>query len=379
MIQNNEEIMRNNTKKLRDSNIEMLRIVAMFLVVLSHFVEYGLMKQGYDSTYKVWAQGCLARRFISSFCVLGPVGVGLFFMISGYFLVEKKGLPSLKKIVTSTVFYAWIAIIAGIIQVKFGEVQIGTVSSAATFLALFFTPVSGSIWWFITAYVVLIGLTPVLNKVVSELNRHGMLILLFSAYFFGYICGRFNSHVSDVEIAVFFYLLGAYFKVFESKNGVGNFTLTAILLSALLIEGFLQLQGSDSMAVLAEAGMKKKIISTLWYAVVPALVIPLFCLFQRMKIKNNRIINTVAAHTLGIYLFHLSPFVKDFLFYNLIDEAGIYNSEFFFVYLFIVPLLIFIGCLIVDVVKSVCYEKPLLKWIEKHEEQFCSRFVKTFS
>ncbi len=125
--------------------------------------------------------------------------------------------------------------------------------------------------------------------------------------------------------------------------------------------------------------MKKKIISTLWYAVVPALVIPLFCLFQRMKIKNNRIINTVAAHTLGIYLFHLSPFVKDFLFYNLIDEAGIYNSEFFFVYLFIVPLLIFIGCFVVDVVKSVCYEKPLLKWIEKHEEQFCSRFVKTFS
>lgn len=49
-------------------------------------------------------------QFISATSILGTIGVGLFFMISGYFAAHKREI-SIKKVSIITVFYAGIIFI----------------------------------------------------------------------------------------------------------------------------------------------------------------------------------------------------------------------------------------------------------------------------
>lgn len=73
-------------KKERKSNFEILRILAMVLIISYHFV--------FHSNYNYGAIN--AHDFIlRTFWLFGEIGVNLFMLISGYFMVHSKF--SLKK------------------------------------------------------------------------------------------------------------------------------------------------------------------------------------------------------------------------------------------------------------------------------------------
>ena len=78
----------------RESNFELLRILAMLMIVASHYAVHGI---GFDN----WTTGSLVNRWcIAFFFSGGEIGVALFFMISGYFLIIKEKI-SVKKVVQS--------------------------------------------------------------------------------------------------------------------------------------------------------------------------------------------------------------------------------------------------------------------------------------
>lgn len=74
----------------RKSNVELLRIVAIFMVVMSHYAFWGIMDGNANEAYMIWRQGTMVNKIISSTMVLGNVGVGIFFLISGYFLITRE-------------------------------------------------------------------------------------------------------------------------------------------------------------------------------------------------------------------------------------------------------------------------------------------------
>ncbi len=86
----------------RDSGPELLRIIAMMLIVASHFsLHSGLpLDGGYEGTHPfnvLWAQWLAFG---------GKLGVDIFVMISGYFLVTKCAhLKSLLRLILTTLFY----------------------------------------------------------------------------------------------------------------------------------------------------------------------------------------------------------------------------------------------------------------------------------
>lgn len=65
----------------RESNFELLRIFAMFLIVLSHFVVYGI--------YPYWQQNASTLNHFNNIAALlfftGKIGVTLFVFLTGYF------------------------------------------------------------------------------------------------------------------------------------------------------------------------------------------------------------------------------------------------------------------------------------------------------
>lgn len=104
--------------KLRSSNFELLRIISMLMIVASHYVYFGVMRIG-ESDASLWLSGSLAHKLFSCFLLLGELGVALFFMISGYFLIEKNKF-SVFKIAFKTVFYSiFLGIILATPYIKF--------------------------------------------------------------------------------------------------------------------------------------------------------------------------------------------------------------------------------------------------------------------
>ena len=77
--------------KARLSNFELLRIIAMLLIIVSHYSVIGIMHTSFGEPYQIWASGQFVNRAFSSLMACGgDTGVGAFFMISGFFLCRKK-------------------------------------------------------------------------------------------------------------------------------------------------------------------------------------------------------------------------------------------------------------------------------------------------
>lgn len=92
--------------KKRESNFELLRIFAMFMIITHHYVVHGILSLEGKIDYSVWRMGAFFNKIFSS--VLWPgggIGVALFFMITGYFSVDKEKSLKLKKIILTSVFY----------------------------------------------------------------------------------------------------------------------------------------------------------------------------------------------------------------------------------------------------------------------------------
>ncbi len=104
--------------RLRSSNFELLRIFSMLMIVASHYAYFGVMHIG-ETDASLWLSGSLAHKLFSCFLQMGELGVALFFMISGYFLIEKSKV-SVFKIAFKTVFYSvFLGIILAVPYVKF--------------------------------------------------------------------------------------------------------------------------------------------------------------------------------------------------------------------------------------------------------------------
>ena len=77
-------------KKIRDSNIELLRIIAMFIIIIHHYTVHN----GIDN----FSLPIGGNRFILEITRLGNIGVILFVFITGYFQIENKKRVNLIKL-----------------------------------------------------------------------------------------------------------------------------------------------------------------------------------------------------------------------------------------------------------------------------------------
>ena len=98
-------------------------------------------------------------------------GVNLFALISGYYLSTKKNIKirKLSKVYIQTLFYSVvIAIVLRVTGIK--SIGIGSLINSCF-------PVSTKMYWYITAYVGLYGVSPYLNILINNLDKHQHLLL----------------------------------------------------------------------------------------------------------------------------------------------------------------------------------------------------------
>ena len=340
----------NETPKIRQSNIELLRIFSMIMIVAHHFSVHGkFIITSTLSINNIWLQ------FLSSG---GKIGVDIFVIISGYFLINSKNIKIQKvlKLVFQILLYSIL------IFTLFVLLKIEPFSIKQLIKHILGYP----IWWFARSYLVLYLIHPYINKLLNmlEKNEYKKIIVLLTILFS--ILPTITTIKLDNGSLVWFiylYLLGGYFKKYPLNLKANKCFVISIILYALT---FASVICFDYIAI-KRPGILKYTTYLFEMEMLPTLLISIFIFlwFNAIKIKNSKIINIVSSTTFGIYLIHDSDYVKKFLWETLFKNSNYANSKLLIPYSLLVIFLVFIMCFIIEFVRIYLLEKKCDKLINK--------------
>ena len=285
-------------KKTRDSNIELLRIVAMLLVLIVHT---NFLTNGFPTNADALAEPVktFSRYFVQSVAI---VCVNLFIMISGWFGIKPKLSRFLEFMFQILFFMVVLYVVFHFISPQKWPI-VGGLRAALNMS-------SGS--WFVTSYVFLYLLSPVLNAYTERANSRQFLWLLICFFLLQSILGwaykfvlwfdRGYSATSFIGL----YLLAQYVR--RHSDALKRLSLwqdlsiwlLIVLVNTALAFICLKATGSDDMRFYFYNS-----------PIVIAATLFLFLAFTKIKLKSA-IVNWMAVSAFAAFLLHMStPFMED--------------------------------------------------------------------
>lgn len=104
-----------------------------------------------------------------------------------------------------------------------------------------------------------------------------------------------------------------------------------------------------------------------------------FMMFVNIKVPYIMFINTVAASTFGVLLIHAnSDVMRQWLWKDVCDVTGHYDSPYFWLYIIVVPLLVFSLCIIIDNFRLRFLERSVVDGCCKIYENVKTLFLHCF-
>lgn len=144
----------------RESSFELLRIIAMFMIICFHFA----FKGGFA------ADGFAADRYCKDILLtFGKIGVNVFMLISGYFMVRSK--RNVKKIIKMACVSVFYTLLGNIILLLNGVVTADEFVSDKLIFLIPLYPEIFNIYWFVTAYLIVYILSPYLNILLTAMDK----------------------------------------------------------------------------------------------------------------------------------------------------------------------------------------------------------------
>ena len=199
---------------------------------------------------------------------------------------------------------------------------------------------------------------PYINTSLLSLNHEKykslvILIIIFYCFFRGlfniYKIATIIFDCSHLMKLLLPYIIGGYIRLFDLKYkifwkffGVLCFLLTIIF---EIIFDNLAVIKKDYIYILIQKELSLNINSILLFFCS----IGIICLFKDIQIYN-KLINFISSSVLGIYLIHANKNISPFI-YNAWYTTNDYNEEKFFIRYFSKVFLIFVICLIIDIIR----------------------------
>lgn len=92
----------------RSSKYELLRIAAMLLIVLHHYICHGVRHSLIPDMSMAYLSGLEFNRTLTSFLIMGGgIGNGIFFMLTGFFMFNKEyEFKRILKLIAQVYFYS---------------------------------------------------------------------------------------------------------------------------------------------------------------------------------------------------------------------------------------------------------------------------------
>ena len=310
----------------RQSNFELLRIVSMFAILLSHVLIHGFKEiDNFEQT-----DNYFFHQLVNSFLM---IHVNLFLLISGYWGIRLKwsGFYNLFK---KCFFYSAIIYLVWTISNQ-ESVNLHDFLGRASFIY------KKNPWWFVYVYIQLYALSPVLNVVINNVSQKQYIKILCLLLFVNCIIGGllksdFNPNGFTVHHFILMYFVGGYlrrydiFQSFSSKRLLILYVITSLIIFGIGLMPYRLWAGYVNPFVILGAVL-------------------VFLVFKRIKIRS-RVINWIAASAFSVYLIHDEDTIMRGLMPNIGNVVYSYTNSFFvyFPILIIIALIIFVMAVLID-------------------------------
>lgn len=342
-------------KSDRNSNIELLRIIAMFFIVLGHYWVWSVTNmQMLDNAQIISISD--KNQLVRQWYFLSRVSVDVFILISGYFLINSNfSFRRVLSIAKQSWFYSYLILFATIIL----DFRMLTIRRFLT--ALF--PIMFQQNWFVSSYIGLLMLSPFLNKAFLMLCTKNRINLVF---FLTLVCSlipmltlHFNEEVGFRYLGLFIllYFLGASIKVYALDKKLSTKILMGGTFLALILTYL-----STVIINLVGVGRSKVISRIMYFSSQPSILLIcsacfIFMFFLSVDLKKNRLINRISATTFGVYLIHENPLARYFFWDYLFRGSDTLKdtTSMFVVKSLIATLLVFCICSFLDIIRECIF------------------------
>lgn len=347
--------------KNRNSGIDLLKIIAIFGIVLCHTVpcfehfDLGISTIGYlPCTTAPLSFQELILLFFRNF---GQVGNLIFIICSAWFLSDSQKLKKEKiscMIADSfmiSVIYLAVFFIYGI-KLSFGKA-----------IQLVF-PLTYEVNWFIMCYLLMYAIHPLLNMIIEKQSKKTNLsysIAFITLYMFIGFIKKGSYYYSTLIGFIGIYFIVAFLKKYM-LNTISNkkYNYIALCIGIVGWIGF-----NFSINILGTYGSffqhKMKHWSYIMNPLFFLVAFSLFNLFRQLNFKSKTI-NYLSSLTLLIYIIHVNPFIQCYL--KIVLFNNIYTT---YTYKYVVLWIVLFGIILflLTVAAAIIYNKILQPIIHK--------------
>lgn len=359
-------------KMTRDTSLDILRSLIMFMIVLGHSLLHGgvLDNAGvFSATYFV---GFSLSAFLN-------VHVDCFVLLSGYLGYQKQFTFRKVLKIWLQVFFWSVALFFFVSLVQGNGIQIKEMVKS-------FLPITQQRYWFMTTYLLMYLLTPLLNSAISAMNRwqHKQVLMLYLLAFIvlqNIVFWRNFTGVSSISplFFCFLYMVGAYFHKYPVDRKVpwlliyiascGISATYRFVVTAITLPRFGEPMGETLLggycSVLTVIG-----------------AIALFMTFATAKIRFSEVMTKIFAYisplTLGVYLIHDNASLRAPL-WSVLDLVRFIDSGYLVPLLLLASLAIFTVCIILEWLRSklfeVCRLNALTNFIGEKLDNMMNRLI----
>lgn len=344
--------------KKRLSQFELLRIIAMFLIILGHSNIHGVLANSNSTLLKY-----PLSTDVSLLMVDGTIGVYIFVLITGYFMINSS--ISFKKIIK-----LWLPIFfwSLLLYLLFNFHHISVKPLIQSIFPIIFNQ-----YWFMTVYIFMYCLIPFLNKIVTSLNTDkskiyflilGLLINLANCPF---LFGPVGNTGSNLLNFCFIYCIGGIIRkenilhCKEKTHKLNKLSFNMLLLF-IIITTVLVFLASSTQKILF-INLAKAIIFSNFSWLVLFLATGIFIWIGSKHIRYNPLLNKIASLTFGIYLMSDNTYVRSWLWLSTLHFNNLlFKSPISIIWhTILITIIIFIVCGIIEFMRKSCMDALLSK------------------
>jgi len=372
-INSNDKKEENNQsiKKIRNPGVDLARIIAMFIVVITHYIYYGKPSKLFPK-YK---------RQISFLECLTDFHNDEFILISG--------IVGYKTNKYSNLFYLWLTVFFYSVGIHKYYSYRKNVYFISHDIYKEYYPIVSRRYWYFTIYFGMYLFLPVINKGIGCLTKYEFRLVVISTIGIFTFWRDFKNPREDIFILsvgssipwfLAFYLTGAYIAKYRiDYTGIKRYIYCFICLLIFYVDSVLYYKALVNELYFKIGNFKielpivfKRIINGRYDSlvkVIQSISVCLFCLQIPYNKYIAKVICFVGPLAFGVYLFHMHNLVKRNVVMHAFDNQPAdlsFNSILSII--FIKSCKMFVICIIIDYLRNLLFSflkiKKILIFIE---------------
>lgn len=313
------------SQKKRESNLELLRIIAMLAIIAHHYVVNSTVTLSFVYDGNATPQ----QYFLEVWGMWGKTGINAFILISGYFMCKMRlTVERYAKLFIQVLFYGFtIMLIFALCSYQ----PINTKMVINKVLRIFSNINNG----FSASFLAFYAFVPFYNKLINALTNKQHLYLILGLLFVMTVCSTFffAPTMNEPIWYMSLYIVAAYIRLYPNK-WTESLKFSSIILALSVI---IAITVSLSFVYISNRTGRQGFADLKWHLIADsnkllAFIIGLsaFLTAKNIKIRHSKIINALASGCFGVLLIHASSdTMRQWLWQDLCNVPAMFKGDLF--------------------------------------------------